>query len=384
MSVSKEKKSRKKTSKERSQCSIIACNVESDNYMTCCECNSIFHPECSDIDLQLFLLLNENKCEGLNWTWKCSPCVLTIDVNNKKSDLEVLKDFISTKIEKMTKEFKTEFYKKAENENLEEILKNKTTNKSPNELEQNVNIEENIESSILDENEGFKLRVKKQTMCRHYKLGKCRHGTTGKKIIEGKECPFLHPPKCKRFCQYGDDYYNGCNGFCKMFHPVLCRNSLNFQQCYRPNCTFTHLLGTKRQRNLSQIENTSYGNKNRYNNYSRNFPRQNFQSNSFAQSRNPDFVYNAQDFPKLSSPEETKITQINSDIQEMKQSLYYLMQNRNTDNRQTILTQQPPQTSFLSHENFITAPTQNNPFNGPKNFQPQNQYQEKQTLYQTK
>ena len=90
-----------------------------------------------------------------------------------------------------------------------------------------------------------------QQRCYYYKLGKCRYGKTGKKRVNGRECAFLHPEKCLKYCRFGrfgQDNANGCNGSCGLFHPVLCPDSRKFKQCYSQDCTLTHLHGTERRR----------------------------------------------------------------------------------------------------------------------------------------
>jgi hypothetical protein len=87
-----------------------------------------------------------------------------------------------------------------------------------------------------------------QPLCKHYKRGRCRHGVTGKTMVNGSACKFLHPKKCLKYCRYGNDEHKGCQGSCAFFHPFLCRNSIRFKKCYDRECTFTHLAGTERER----------------------------------------------------------------------------------------------------------------------------------------
>ena len=59
--------------------------------------------------------------------------------------------------------------------------------------------------------------------------------------------PKLHPDKCIKYCRFGfDQSKGGCSGNCSLLHPTLCRNSLEYKQCYCENCTFAHLSGTER------------------------------------------------------------------------------------------------------------------------------------------
>lgn len=86
-------------------------------------------------------------------------------------------------------------------------------------------------------------------ICSYFKKGKCRHGLNGKKIVNGRQCSFRHPKKCIKFCKYGNDIHKGCAGGCGYFHPIICRNSLNYGQCFLSECTFNHLVGTQRSSN---------------------------------------------------------------------------------------------------------------------------------------
>lgn len=86
------------------------------------------------------------------------------------------------------------------------------------------------------------------TVCGAYKKRQCPHGPTGKFLIEGKACPFPHPPRCFRFCNHGKDQKLGCNRGkdCRYWHPRLCKFSVRNRTCSKEDCTFYHLKGTKR------------------------------------------------------------------------------------------------------------------------------------------
>ena len=45
------------------------------------------------------------------------------------------------------------------------------------------------------------------TICSFYKVGKCRHGSSGRKVINGRQCNFAHPRKCTKFCKFGRDKF---------------------------------------------------------------------------------------------------------------------------------------------------------------------------------
>lgn len=86
------------------------------------------------------------------------------------------------------------------------------------------------------------------TICEAYKKRQCQHGLTGKRLINGKPCPYRHPPRCFRWCKHGDNKSSGCikGSECEYFHPKLCKNSLLRRYCANRDCTFHHLKHTRR------------------------------------------------------------------------------------------------------------------------------------------
>ena len=221
----------------------------------------------------------------------------------------------------------------------------------------------------------------KKAICKYYRLGKCRHGSTGKKPINGRECLFDHPCKCLKYCKYGNDISQGCNGSCDLLHPVLCQSSVMYKQCFRPDCTLAHMTGTDRQRNVMPSYNTG----NRYFNNSNVHPprylprvyktglysRSNFERNNNDRSNYPEpnmeqFAYNQNDFPKLPIPEVSKFSQLSNDISQLKSSMEYLLKtNCNKDHQRNII--ENDRCGQLI-QNQVTQ------INEPKNYQCQNQY----------
>ena len=88
------------------------------------------------------------------------------------------------------------------------------------------------------------------TVCEAYKKRECRHGLTGKRLIDGKPCPHKHPPRCFRWCKHGDNKRSGCTkgSDCTYYHPKLCKNSVLKRYCANQDCTFHHLKHTRRPR----------------------------------------------------------------------------------------------------------------------------------------
>ena len=187
-------------------------------------------------------------------------------------------------------------------------------------------------------------------VCYYYRHGKCKHGRDGKRLFNGKECSFLHPPKCLKYCRFGRDAKLGCVGPCQLFHPTLCRNSLKYRKCLSAECTFAHLYGTTRVENKTREELYSYDHHHfksplyKHTEYHaptslhqpanrhevRRHQPMHTQHNHFSKApvdgrvSYDEFVYKNSDFPPLSSHED-KISQISSTLTQMQKCIDYLM-----------------------------------------------------------
>ena len=87
-------------------------------------------------------------------------------------------------------------------------------------------------------------------ICKRYKIGKCLHGIRGNKVVDNATCPYQHPKRCFKYCKFGSTGKKGCNkgASCNYFHPVLCKFSVKNKECTNPECSYPHLVGTKRQK----------------------------------------------------------------------------------------------------------------------------------------
>ena len=89
----------------------------------------------------------------------------------------------------------------------------------------------------------------KAAICKNYRKGTCKHGASGKNLVGDSPCHYRHPRKCPKFIKFGRNGTNGCDKErCELFHPILCRNSVQNSECLNKSCTFTHLKGTARKR----------------------------------------------------------------------------------------------------------------------------------------
>ena len=81
-------------------------------------------------------------------------------------------------------------------------------------------------------------------ICAHYRRNQCRFG------MKGKDCPFLHPERCKKLLAHGTKQPDGCNlgKKCEHFHPKMCPNSIAKRLCLDDKCQLTHVKGTARKK----------------------------------------------------------------------------------------------------------------------------------------
>ena len=81
-----------------------------------------------------------------------------------------------------------------------------------------------------------------QDVCKFYRSGHCQHGRSGKKVIDGKSCAFLHPQICKKFEMFGYVTNQGCkNKKCEKLHLKVCKTFMRYKSCnYGQNCKFHH------------------------------------------------------------------------------------------------------------------------------------------------
>ena len=89
-------------------------------------------------------------------------------------------------------------------------------------------------------------------ICEGYKNHNCPHGVSGKREVDGRTCPNLHPRICRKFIRNGNRARGGCQkgDQCRFYHPKLCKNSVNRRLCTVLDCKFAHLKGTKRKEEI--------------------------------------------------------------------------------------------------------------------------------------
>lgn len=85
-------------------------------------------------------------------------------------------------------------------------------------------------------------------VCPLYLKQQCPHGLKGKALVAGEPCKKKHPPRCRRYCSFGEHKKLGCRKgrTCKYWHPKLCKQSELMHKCMNKDCNFIHLRNTKR------------------------------------------------------------------------------------------------------------------------------------------
>ena len=90
----------------KSKCTFLTCSIESEDFLPCKKCKSLFHPECGNFDIEMFHLLSENTVSGLSWSWHCITCVTNTECMNQGAENDpAINDLINKKFDEVTKHF---------------------------------------------------------------------------------------------------------------------------------------------------------------------------------------------------------------------------------------------------------------------------------------
>ena len=212
--------------------------------INCDGCKQWMHLHCSQIPLQVFNFYHENELSKSGFYWICISCRTKSDgvvkVGDASGDHHSPK---STANAAASNPLNTGVTSPTSPDAVISGLAKSLPGISPG--------VSNFKDASQMPSERLSAATKIPPLCSHYKRGRCRHGISGKKLVYGKECSFLHPRKCIKYCRYGNDKHKGCRGGCNFFHPILCRNSVWHKKCYEENCTFQHLSGTDHGRGSS-------------------------------------------------------------------------------------------------------------------------------------
>ena len=197
---------------------------------------------------------------------------------------------------------------------LDKSQVNKNTDLDENEGNKSVHPASNGNTAANSSEYKTENYAKKAPICSFLVRGTCRHGSSGKKIVNDKVCQFSHLRKCKYFCKYGSDTIRGCtNRHCKFLHPFLCNSAIEFGECSNPSCTYYHLVDTTRNwynsRNKDRgqkklfVNTQNFGRNSgiRQNNVIRSGYPQNFQSYKNSKQYKNDFPEVNQSFTEIIS-----------------------------------------------------------------------------------
>ena len=240
--------------KKKPVCSKTECNDQSLDFFTCATCKLPCHLNCSNLDSEMLAILQGNTSEGYT---RCDECVEkgSPDPTSLRDLLLELSKSISEKVD----EFKTILGMSslldigtAIQQKVEQLKTSAEKSGLVSQSTPTPDISKSVEIQTDDVKEDRTHSSDNRNICQHYKRGKCRHGASGKYLVDGTECPFSHPRKCLTYCRYGKDSIKGCVGPCELMHPFLCKNSINYKECMAPNCTFAYLMDTKRPNTTSQ------------------------------------------------------------------------------------------------------------------------------------
>jgi hypothetical protein len=236
------------------KCGITNCEdkfEDADKAINCRICKKWFHLHCVSLDQEIADFIKNNKGKGI--VWKCDNCIFEQpSLGTLLAKISSLEKLVSNKFEvidvKLSKIYDMSLVEKESDHALTDT---KTVSVQTFDLASQITEDTNDEND--DALPDFQPEIRNFT-CSYYKKGKCRHGSSGKKTIDGKECKYLHPQKCVKYCRYGNSSIRGCNGPCKLLHPIICKNSIQYKSCLSPDCTFAHLAGTKRSRDVNSPE----------------------------------------------------------------------------------------------------------------------------------
>ena len=173
-----------------------------------------------------------------------------------------------------------------------------------------------------------------QTVCRLYRRRECPHGASGKTLVDGKACEFLHPRRCRRYCHNGTHPKYGCTkSDCEYLHSVLCKYSVRNRVCTNLDCKFTHLKFTRRyDPNSSYHNQQGYDQNNSYHNQQSSYQPQTSQQSAYPQQnphqQRPNYERPfqqhpryASEYPPLPSNQPSNHNERRQDIQSMPQTV---------------------------------------------------------------
>lgn len=367
------------------KCSKIV--PESGDSIFCDFCNKWFHLSCTEVDKDTFQFLT-NTSQSI--FWKCSICPSVEEILNMHHNFKNFEKNLTTKIDKIetniSKKINLAYKAKGGSSySTSTSLLNATTvpplsctttvlprldatTVSPSSSNKNIG-----KADISTKQANDKISNTTEKICNYYRMGICRHGASGKKLVNNRECIYRHPLKCKNYCRYGQE---GCDGSCGHLHPILCRDSLNFRQCNNANCTFAHLQGTQRYYDKPHNYDDNRASTRKFRN-SRNFNISNT-SRQLAEKYYPnlsnkkDFLYDQNDFPPLVSNNNERMEEFSTAIHKLQGSINFLLHQNGAKNQINHNSFPKPYNLPHPHGWTHTLPYQQNQLDGNIQMYPPN------------
>ena len=98
-------------------------------------------------------------------------------------------------------------------------------------------------------------------ICQKFLNWNCPHGISGKKVVNGKCCPFKHPRLCNQYRVSGFTGKKGCQKGknCSFFHPDICKGALERGSCVKKDCSKFHPLSCRRKNKEESNRNKKQG-----------------------------------------------------------------------------------------------------------------------------
>ena len=339
----------------------IACQAD-EKALECDGCSIWFHIKCHKLDEKIYDFYSDNMVSEHGFPWFCNQCSdkITIFMESVKnlSILETTGAVASRPpIEAERAHTSPPTVQAAREVARRPSIEDERAHTSPpTSLAATSRINKDVSTQSLDDSSTKKVHKQEPELqkptCYYYRKGRCRHGSSGKKTVNGRKCLFLHPQKCSKFCRFGRDRAMGCNGSCGLFHPTLCPDSVEYGRCSIPECTLAHLFGTEKSFNKMTPRSYNEGNLNsnfravdrhagymnksfqphykhgffaKHSHNAGRFPYNNRQNYPSIQQRD-DVAYQSHDFPTPIDTNEVKISQLSSSIQQIQKSIEFLMQ----------------------------------------------------------
>ena len=355
--------------------------------VSCDFCKCWYHISCCEVDKVSYEFLTNT---SFHIYWKCANCpdfdkiMEQRDVGEKVTGLEKIMENRLEKIETNISKKINLAYKanqSAAPSKVGSVTANVISANPPDDTVQSADQANSSSSAsnipaVEPTSEENNDRASATEICSHYKLGKCRHGASGNKVVDNQKCKYAHPKKCRKYCNFG---IYGCDG-CELFHPVMCKNSVRYRECFSENCTLNHLRGTERRKRITHeidVPTQSYygaayhqgrNSNNTWSRYkvvapqnTRGYHQHGNQNHTDTGGQRGNSMFQQNPFPPIQGSQEDKINEISNAVNhqthqmhQMQSCMSYLMQHvssKSPDQQIGNTEQYPPHTYKGYYEN---------------------------------